>query len=848
MIVKNEEHHLPGCLASVADLVDEIVVVDTGSTDRTREVAAGYGARVYEFRWVDSFAAARNEALRHATGDWVLWLDADDRLDEANRERLRALFDHLTPELGGYWLKVFSLPTPHSSLSLMIDQPRLFRNVPTLRWHYRIHEQILPSLRAHGARLYPTDIAINHVGYQDATLCKAKWERNHRLLVLQQADDPDDLYTKFYFGAFYLRMGRPGDAVGPLQAVLEKVPAGEHVSRVAYGMLAQAYHETGRYADALTLCRAGLARHPNDVDLVVLECALLRRDGDFDRAETELRLLLEKAPDLSPCPAYAQLSECRLREELAALYCEQGRYAEAEVQARAVLARFGDHLGAQLRLGELFLRQRRWSDLEELLGRLRDYEPAAADRAVLEAQMLLSRDRPHEAKALLEKTIAARPGAAGPRIMLTRVRGAGEPASAAAQELRGVLRLAPRHWESWYALVARLGAQSRWQDALDECCRALDNCPDHPHLLLLYAELLYQLRRHGDAEEALLAVLELQPLARSVQDPGLAVECAARSKLAVLYAEQGRFTEAEGQWRRWLTLQPDSAPALLGLAELYLNQRRWAELEQTAVLLEEKTSRRLEAVFLRARGHWLRGERAEARARLQEALALDPAAVGPKLMLSRMDADQCGDPGGAGADAGSEAPVASPEATRSPGTAGFGSSFWYEGVPVRQPPAVVECFAAFARQENPATIIEIGTYNGGLTRLLANTFPAAKIYTFDILDKPAGLPDRVVFRPGNIFEAIPHVARLIRSPGQTLVLCDGGNKVEEFNTFAPYLKTNDCIMGHDCLTPGWRWVEITEEAIEGAVERNGLAANLQDVMGRAAWLSYKKRPIPGLCG
>src|SRR5262249_55825806 len=85
MIVKDEEANLPACLGSVADLVDEVVVVDTGSADRTREVAARYGAKVYDFAWVDSFAAARNESLRHATGDWVLWLDADGRLDAGNR-------------------------------------------------------------------------------------------------------------------------------------------------------------------------------------------------------------------------------------------------------------------------------------------------------------------------------------------------------------------------------------------------------------------------------------------------------------------------------------------------------------------------------------------------------------------------------------------------------------------------------------------------------------------------------------------------------------------------------------------------------------------------------------------
>src|SRR5690349_7953622 len=108
LIVKNEEHNLPACLASAADLVAEVIVVDTGSTDRTKEAAARFGARIFDFPWIDDFAAARNEALRHATGDWILWLDADDRIDEPNRRKLRALFAGLGTENVAYSFKCIS--------------------------------------------------------------------------------------------------------------------------------------------------------------------------------------------------------------------------------------------------------------------------------------------------------------------------------------------------------------------------------------------------------------------------------------------------------------------------------------------------------------------------------------------------------------------------------------------------------------------------------------------------------------------------------------------------------------------------------------------------------------------
>ena len=85
MIARNEGATLSRCLSSIAGLADEIIVVDTGSLDNTREIARQLDARVHEFPWVDDFAAARNESLRHATGDWILWLDGDEYMGEANR-------------------------------------------------------------------------------------------------------------------------------------------------------------------------------------------------------------------------------------------------------------------------------------------------------------------------------------------------------------------------------------------------------------------------------------------------------------------------------------------------------------------------------------------------------------------------------------------------------------------------------------------------------------------------------------------------------------------------------------------------------------------------------------------
>src|SRR5689334_266361 len=97
MIVRDEEANLPRCLESAFGLFDEVVIVDTGSTDRTADIARSYGASVSAFRWVDDFAAARNAALGLATGDYIFWMDADETLDRPDRETLRLLLDALRP-------------------------------------------------------------------------------------------------------------------------------------------------------------------------------------------------------------------------------------------------------------------------------------------------------------------------------------------------------------------------------------------------------------------------------------------------------------------------------------------------------------------------------------------------------------------------------------------------------------------------------------------------------------------------------------------------------------------------------------------------------------------------------
>lgn len=189
MIVRDEAEVLADCLASIRGVVDEMVVVDTGSTDDTVAIARDFGARVLHFPWIDDFAAARNFALDHSRGAWSLYIDADERLRPADRSYVEtALAD---PEAVGYRLRLYPM-TGHTGFW----EYRLFRNDPRIRFEGAIHERIVPSLRrvseAEGLRIGRADLTLDHVGYEGDQ--HRKHRRNLPLLRRQIERDPKRIF------------------------------------------------------------------------------------------------------------------------------------------------------------------------------------------------------------------------------------------------------------------------------------------------------------------------------------------------------------------------------------------------------------------------------------------------------------------------------------------------------------------------------------------------------------------------------------------------------------------------------------------------------------------------------
>jgi glycosyltransferase involved in cell wall biosynthesis/Tfp pilus assembly protein PilF len=216
MIVCDEESRLAECLDSARDAVDEIVVIDTGSSDKTVEIAQRYGAKMGYFEWCDDFSAARNESLKLATGDWILWLDADDRLPAEYVQTIRQLI--AGPRDRGYFFVLDD--QGYESVSCL--QMRLFPNIPGVNFEMPIHEQVTPSLAKLGIEMVPTPVRVVHTGYTTPEVVSAKKDRYLGIMEGWLQDHPEDYIVRSHMALTYHTTGRLEEAAEQYRMIVEE--------------------------------------------------------------------------------------------------------------------------------------------------------------------------------------------------------------------------------------------------------------------------------------------------------------------------------------------------------------------------------------------------------------------------------------------------------------------------------------------------------------------------------------------------------------------------------------------------------------------------------------------------
>jgi GT2 family glycosyltransferase len=340
MIVRDEEANLSACLGSIAGVFDEVVVVDTGSKDRTREIAREHGARVFEFPWVDDFAAARNAALARATGDYAFWLDADDVVEPAERPKLEALLAGLRAgDETAYVVKCACDPDGEGGGgATVVDHIRLFPLRNDVRWTYRVHEQILPALRRVGAPVRWSDVTVRHTGYADPALRGRKLERDVRILNQELADRPDDPFVLFNLGSIAVERGDWPAALDHLGRSLAGSAPTDSITRKLFALIARCRQMLGDLPGAVAVCDEGLRTVGDDAELLFRRAVALRGLARNAEAEASWRRILTMRRPEEFASLDAGIFGHLPRRNLAVLAEERGDHAEAASQWRAVLA------------------------------------------------------------------------------------------------------------------------------------------------------------------------------------------------------------------------------------------------------------------------------------------------------------------------------------------------------------------------------------------------------------------------------------------------------------------------------------------------------------------------------
>jgi len=470
MIVKDEEEMLPRCLAAAAPAVDEIVVIDTGSTDRTIEIAHEFGATVIERAWTGSFSDARNVSFDAATGDWLMFLDADEVLVEEDVDRLRAL-------RGKTWREAFYL-TEISYTGELGDGTaathtalRVFRARPEYRFSGSLHEQIAETLPLHiPERIEATDIRVEHFGYLGAVRdAKEKSRRNIELLLTQRDAGQSDPFLHFNLGSEYGAVGDAHAALTEFERAWELIvndPQGRTwgfmpalVSRLVRGL-----RIVGRHEDCIARGAEGLARYPGFTDIVFEQAAATLALGDVDGA---LRLYGEciamgDAP--SRYTATVGMGTFLPTIAIAEIHHARGETAEAVRLLDACLGEFPGFFGLVLPFAAALLA-----------------DGVEADEVVARVEARV---------AALTPTV---------RFMLgTALYEAGRTAAAEAQ-YRLLLEDQPGSGMARVALAEALLSQRRWADAVAEAAELAD---EEPHAIAARRSELFALLVEGDVEVA----------------------------------------------------------------------------------------------------------------------------------------------------------------------------------------------------------------------------------------------------------------------------------------------------------------------------------------------------------
>ena len=402
MIVKNEEHHLGDCLKSAQGFADEIVVVDTGSTDNTVKIANSFGAKVIHSNWRNDFSYSRNISLDQATCRWILWLDADDRVPPSEVEKFTRLKS--APLDRAFFMMIRNVR--RGGFGEQWFQLRMFPNHPGIRFERKIHEQILPALVRLKIPTKQVDVRIDHVGYENPKMQRDKARRNLEILFADLANHPDDpLYLAAIANSYFV-IEEFGEAINWYKKILD-IPNGRQKHPDLYlqtpTSLGLCLKNLGDLSAAWEWIETALADNPRKIDSLFIGAELKEKMEDPSGAAELYERVLQAPPLCSSCPVDSGAMKAKSLLCLGRIYTRVGRLDQGEEAFRKCLEKYPTVGNAFRELGELLLAREKFQEAAKNFQRAIELRPDEPKAYIGLAKTLVSEGRILEAAGILEE-------------------------------------------------------------------------------------------------------------------------------------------------------------------------------------------------------------------------------------------------------------------------------------------------------------------------------------------------------------------------------------------------------------------------------------------------------------
>ena len=308
MITKNEEKYLEQCLDSVKEIADEIIIVDTGSTDSTKDIAKKFDAKIFEFKWTDNFSAARNESLKHATKEWILVMDADEIIEKKDLDKIKNIINN-PRDFAGFSLEQKSYIKNYfegalennSDFKLINEYPfyisnflvRLFKNNLGLEFRHRVHELVEDSIEEKNLKYKKIDVALHHFGsLKNENLISEITGQYSKLIIQDLKENPENARYNYQAARMFLGQNDFSNAL----KYFEKTAKIDSNYKLVFSEIAKIYLQMNDRNRAIEYFRKSVNRNPENPSPANNLAVVYMSMGKFEHAKKILEEQLKKHP------------------------------------------------------------------------------------------------------------------------------------------------------------------------------------------------------------------------------------------------------------------------------------------------------------------------------------------------------------------------------------------------------------------------------------------------------------------------------------------------------------------------------------------------------------------------